>query len=159
MRDDVESDFEPMQVLRPVILLLENDASDAFFFRRALGRLGYRGSVRTVTGMSAARSYLQNDEPYSDREYFARPDLIVCDMKLIASTGNEFLDWIRRQDEFRGIPIVMLSGSSLPEERTRAMSLGARAFYLKTVDINEMEERVNDLLKTMPPVRNGEKGR
>jgi hypothetical protein len=39
------------------------------------------------------------------------------------------------------------------------MSLGARAFYLKTVDINEMEERVNDLLKTMPPVRNGEKGR
>ena len=150
MREDTQSNSEEMQVQRPVILLLENETSDVFFFRRALGRLGYRGSVRTVSGVSAARAYLENREPYSDGNYFVRPDLIVCDMKLIASTGNEFLEWIRTQDRFRDIPVVMLSGSSLPEERTRAMNLGARAFYLKTVDITEMEEHVGQLLQNLP---------
>lgn len=147
-----------MRVVRPVILLLENDSNDVFFFRRALGRLGYSGSVRTVTGVSDAREYLEQRGAYTDREYNPRPDLIVCDMKLIASTGNEFLEWVRTQDKFRSIPVVMLSGSSLPGERIRAMDLGAREFYLKTLDVNEMETLVTDLLKNMPPdEKHGEK--
>lgn len=153
MRDKSDSLESEMRVVRPVILLLENDTNDVFFFRRALGRLGYRGTVRTVTGVSDARAYLQNSGPYRDRDYSPRPDLIVCDMQLIASTGNEFLEWIRSQDEFRDIPVVMLSGSSLPAERTRAMDLGAREFFLKTIDIREMENSVGQLLKNLPPAK------
>ena len=138
------------RVSRPIILLLENDVNDVFFFRRALGRLGYRGTVRTVTGVTEARSYLEGTGSYRNREYHPRPDLIVCDMKLMASTGNEFLQWIRHQDAFRGIPVVMLSGSSLPEDRDLAGRLGARAFYLKTADMNEMTRHVEEILKSVP---------
>jgi DNA-binding response OmpR family regulator len=144
-----------MRVVRPVILLLENDSNDVFFFRRALGRLGYSGSVRTVTGVSDAREYLEQRGVYSDEEYYPRPDLIVCDMKLIASTGNEFLEWVRTQDKFRSIPVVMLSGSSLPTERIRAMDLGARDFFLKTLDVDEMEKLVGNLLRNVPSENGG----
>lgn len=70
-------------------------------------------------------------------------------MKLIASTGTEFLEWIRTEESFRSIPVVMLSGSSLPAERTRAIDLGAKEFYLKTADIQQMEERMRELLKNL----------
>lgn len=139
-----------MRVVRPVILLLENDSNDVFLFRRALARLGYRGTVRTVTGLSEARSYLEGTGSYADHEYNPRPDLIVCDMALIGSTGNDFLEWFREQPPFREIPVVMLSGSALPTERTRAAELGARAFYQKTGDIAELTVRVGDALKHLP---------
>jgi CheY-like chemotaxis protein len=145
-----ESKVGKMRVLRPVILLLENDSSDVFFFRRALARLGYRGTLRTVTGVSEARSYLEGTGSYTDRDYNPRPDLIVCDMALIGSTGNEFLEWFRVQPAFRDIPVVMLSGSALPSERRRADELGARAFYQKSGDIEELTDRVRSALGYLP---------
>jgi CheY-like chemotaxis protein len=134
-----------MRINRPVILLLENDDSDVFMFRRALGRLGYSGSIRPVAGVTSAIQYLENAAPYRDRDYNPKPDLIVCDLKLFASTGSELLQWIRTDDRFRDIPVVMLSGSSLPSDRQRAMSLGAKAFMVKTGDINEATERVQQI--------------
>jgi len=150
MSNSVNNSGQNDRVCRPIILLLENDINDVFFFRRALGRLGYRGTVRTVTGVNEARSYLEGTGSYQNREYCPRPDLIVCDMKLMASTGNEFLQWIRHQEAFRGIPVVMLSGSSLPAERDVAGQLGARAFFLKTADMNEMTRHVEEILKRLP---------
>ena len=136
-----------MTVKGPVILLLENDSDDAFFFRRALARLGYTGSVHTADGLTEARDYLERSS--TDAQY-PRPDLIVCDMKLLGSTGNDFLEWIRTQDAFRAIPVVMLSGSSLPEDRARAMDLGARGFYPKTIEAEQLEGHVRELLKNLP---------
>lgn len=138
------------EILRPVILLLENDSHDVFFFRRALARLGYAGTVRVVTGVTDARNYLEGAGDYADREYYPLPDLIVCDMKVFGGTGNQFLQWVRAHDAYRSIPVVMLSGSSLPEERTTSMQLGARAFYLKTGDMAEMTEHVRELLENIP---------
>lgn len=139
-----------MRVVRPLILLLENDDSDVFLFRRALSHEGFHGTVRVVTGVTDARAYLERRGPYRDATYFPRPDLIVCDMKLIASTGNEFLEWVRTQQAFRDIPVVMLSGSALPDERARALQLGARAFFSKSLDIHDMEKTVRQLLTHVP---------
>jgi CheY-like chemotaxis protein len=136
---------------RPVILLLENDATDIFFFRRALGRLGYQGTIKVVAAATEARSYLEQTGEFADAEYSPRPDLIVSDMKLIGSTGNEFLEWLRHQDKFRGIPVVMLSGSALPEERLRSELLGAREFLVKTESIDEMTDKIRSVLSHLPP--------
>ena len=139
-----------MQPPTPLILLIENDESDVFFFRRALSRLGYRGTVRIVTGVTDARAYLENKGPYTDREYYLRPDLIVSDMKLTGERGTEFLEWLRVQDTLRDIPVVMLSGSSLPEEKGRSHELGARAFYVKSGDIINLTGQVEELLRFLP---------
>jgi CheY-like chemotaxis protein len=139
-----------MRVERPVILLLENDDADVFMFRRALSRLGYMGTLRPVTGVAEAISYLTTQGSDEDCSYSPKPDLIVCDLKLFASTGTELLLWVRNQDEFRSIPVVMLSGSSLPADRVRARDLGAREFFIKSGDIDEMTERVGGILKHMP---------
>jgi two-component system, chemotaxis family, response regulator Rcp1 len=135
----------------PVILLLENDTADVFTFRRVLGRLGYKGSIRAVTGVSEAISYLQHRGSYYDPEYSPKPDLIVCDLKLCAGTGTELLQWIRRQDEYGAIPVVMLSGSSLPSDKQKAESLGASGFYVKTGDMDEITNRVKSMLEEHLP--------
>jgi len=141
-----------MRVERPVILLIENSDADVFMVRRALGRLGFRGTLRTISGVAEAISYLEHRGSYYDPEYSPRPDLILCDLKLCASVGTELLLWIRQQPQFRDIPVVMISGSSLPEDRARAAELGARDFIIKTGDIAEMTQRVEQALDHLPAV-------
>lgn len=127
-----------MERKQSVILLVENDYADVFMFRRALACVGFSGMVKVVSDVTEAVSYLTLSADHTDPEYNPRPNLIVCDLKLCASTGAELLRWIRTQAEFRDIPVIMFSGSSQPPDRALSRELGARGFFLKSGDINEM---------------------
>jgi len=71
-------------------------------------------------------------------------------MTLPGQTGNDFLDWLRKEPRFADLPFVFLSGSFLPMDRTRADELGAGGFFVKTGDIQQMVERVESMLKHLP---------
>jgi CheY-like chemotaxis protein len=130
----------------PVILLLENDESDAFFFKRALAALGFTGQLHVVESALAARDYLEDPGQCRDREAFPLPDLIVSDLKMPGHTGLDFLDWIKTQNQYRELPFVMFSGSALPHERDMALKQGARAFFSKSGDFTILKERVRQIL-------------
>src|ERR1044072_1235298 len=100
----------------PVILLLENDESDAFFFRRALAALGFAGQLHVVQSALAARDYLEDPGQCRDRTAFPPPSLIVSDVKMPGESGLEFLEWIKTQSQYRDLPLIMFSGSALPHE-------------------------------------------
>ena len=136
-----------MQVERPLILLVENDDSDVFLFRRALGKQNFSGTVRVVTTIHGARTYLAHEGGFTDEAYYPRPDVIVCDMNLGGHLGTELLEWARRQPALETIPFVFLSGSSLPVDERRAQELGADGFYPKTGDIQEATNYVGEILR------------
>jgi CheY-like chemotaxis protein len=136
---------------RPVILLIENEENDVFLFRRALSRVDFSGTVRVVGSVSEARDYLEGCGKFKDTAYYPCPDLIVSDMNLSGPTGNAFLEWMRPQERFAAIPFVFLSGSFQPPDRTRASELGADSFFVKTGDMAVMVERVQQMLKFLPP--------
>ena len=135
-----------------MILLIENDDADVFLFRRALSRLSFGGQVHVVGSVSEARDYLEGRGRFADRKYFPVPDLIVSDMNLPGVTGNVFLEWIRKQEGFAHIPFVFLSGTFMPAEEHRATAvLGTDSYFTKTGDITVMTERVQSILKFLPP--------
>ena len=146
-----------MEVRRPVILLVENDEADVFLFRRALSQLNFTGTVRRVGSVGQARAYLENSGEFNDRDYYPIPDLIVSDMHLPGFNGNDFLAWMRQHKEFAAIPLMFLSGTFMPDDKLRAESLGASAFYVKSGDINVVRERVRSMIELLgkghPPER------
>jgi CheY-like chemotaxis protein len=137
-----------------VVLLIENDEADIFLFRRALAQLKFFGTVRVVGSVSEARDYLSGHGAFSDRAHFPVPDLIVSDMNLPGLTGNVFLEWLRAQPAFVHIPFVFLSGTFMPAEEARAHQLGVNSYFTKTGDMSVLVERLRNLLKFLPPVRN-----
>src|SRR5688572_19897071 len=76
-----------------LILLVEDDATDVFLFRRALSKLHYDCAVRVVATVGEAKRYMLNDGEFEDAEYFRTPDLIVSDFKLAGDTGLSFVQW------------------------------------------------------------------
>jgi DNA-binding response OmpR family regulator len=138
-----------MGVERPVILLIENDESDVFMFRRALAKIGFRGTVRVVNTLAEARRYLLNCGEFTDKTYFTCPDLIVSDMNVFGYSGNDLFVWARNTPELKGVPFVFLSGSYSSTDKQRADELGADGFFTKTGSIDDAVETMRDILKRL----------
>jgi CheY-like chemotaxis protein len=54
--------------------------------------------------------------------------------------GMEVLEWIRKQHEFRGLPVIVFTSSAHREDVERAYELGANAFVVKPPGVKERVE-------------------
>jgi CheY-like chemotaxis protein len=133
-----------------VILLIENDESDVFFFRRALSSCHFRGVVRVVGTAWQARDYMEGRGEFRDRSYYPVPHLVVCDLHLPGASGADFLKWIREHPDFHSLPIIVWTGSLPEKELQTIMSAGASSYQLKTPEFKTLCERVDDMLKLLP---------
>jgi DNA-binding response OmpR family regulator len=122
------------------ILLLEDDADDAHFVRRALQRAHI---VNPVIEFSTARSA---------RRHFADPSaespvLVISDVNLPGGeTGIDFLRWLRKQrSPLESTPAMMLTGSEREDDRSEAESLGSIYFLRKPVT----EERLTTAVQSL----------
>ena len=70
---------------------------------------------------------------------------VICDIEMPRIDGYGFLGRVKSNDDFRNIPIAMLTSRSSDKHRQLAMQLGARAYFSKPY--NEQE-----LLKTMETI-------
>ncbi len=116
-------------------MLLEDDATDVFLFRRAIGKLQYECEVRVVASAVEAKRYILNENEFKDRGYFRTPDLIVSDFKLAGHTALDFVQWLRTQARFAQIPVVILSGASSGMEPALFIGLTVNSFLRKSPDV------------------------
>ena len=75
-----------------------------------------------------------------------RPDLMVLDINMPEVSGIDLLEFLRMRDEFRQIPIVMLSSETTDMQVDEAMKLGADAFVFKPVTLEELEGAIERAL-------------
>jgi CheY-like chemotaxis protein len=132
------------------ILLLENEANDVFFFRRALNALGYEGELRVLSSLSKARSYLEGRGEFGDRSRHPRPDLIVSDSRLDDGTGVEFFHWLHAQPDSAEVPFILFTGAASPAVGVALVNAGARAFITKSVTFDGIKKSVEDILEFLP---------
>ena len=132
-------------------LCVDDEEDDAFFFTRALNNHSKQAVAHWVSSGQIAMEYLMDDSK-------PLPNLIICDINMPAMTGFEFLKWIRASP-FRKIPVVMLSGSTLPVDVDTAFDLGANAYIGKSVLTSERGKVVERIVEfwcetsTLPSIR------
>jgi len=131
---------------RPLILLIENDDSDVFLFRRALSKLEYEGDVRVVGSVSEARAYMENKGSYTDASYFRRPQLIVSDFRLSGPTALDFVRWLREESKDAELPVVILSGAVRAADLPQLTSAGVNELIYKTPDVMALATRLQPIL-------------
>ena len=66
------------------------------------------------------------------------PDLLLLDISLPAGDGFSIIERARLRPEFAQTPFLMITASRRPELRTRALALGASAFFEKPYDASEL---------------------
>jgi DNA-binding response OmpR family regulator len=68
-----------------------------------------------------------------------RPDVLMLDINMPAVTGLDMLEFIRRRDQWKNLPIIMLSSEAADLQVDAAMELGADAYVFKPVTMEELE--------------------
>jgi two-component system, chemotaxis family, chemotaxis protein CheY len=118
------------------ILLIEDDK----FLRRAC-EVGLKKRGFAVITANDGEEGLQKaqDEPF---------DLILMDMLMPKLSGLEALEALKKDDRTRGIPVVILSNSSLDTDMQRAMELGAVGYMVKaSLSLQELGDHVLSFIK------------
>jgi signal transduction histidine kinase len=76
-----------------------------------------------------------------------RPDLVITDWMMPRRDGTWLCRELRRADETRAVPIVMLTARSQAEDRTTARDSGADVYLHKPFSVKELGAAVRSLLK------------
>lgn len=120
------------------ILVVEDDEADELLIRRTLANSGIPHPRHFVESGEEAINYLVGVGPYSNRERFPLPALVLLDLKLRGMDGFEVLKWIRAHPHFKDLRVVVLTGSSHIRDVNKAYQLGANSFLVKPLDFENI---------------------
>jgi len=114
------------------ILIVDDEPAARYGLRRAM-ESKYR--VAEADSAEAAREALTRE----------RPDLVLLDVVLPGQSGIEFLRWMREQGS--EVPVLMVSALDTAKTAVEALQLGAADYLVKGFELEELRQRVANLLK------------
>jgi CheY-like chemotaxis protein len=127
------------------ILAVEDNDDDQFLLREAWKKVGLGNPLAIVSDGEQACDYLSGEGRYADRTRYPFPVMVLLDIKLPGKSGLEVLGWMREQERFKTLPVIMLTASTWPEEVVEAYSLGANSFVVKPSAAQELTDFVAGL--------------
>jgi len=73
-------------------------------------------------------------------------DLIVTDINMPDINGLELVSFVKRNEAYRTIPLLIVSTEGSERDRERGLQLGADAYLIKPFEPEELKEMARDLL-------------
>src|SRR5215475_10676934 len=114
------------------ILIVDDEPAARYGLRRAL-EAKYR--IAEADSAEAARKALPREHP----------DLVLLDVVLPGMDGLSFLKLVR--DQGNPVPVLMVSALDAAKTAVEALRLGAADYLVKGFDLDELRQRVANLLK------------
>jgi len=75
-----------------------------------------------------------------------RPDMLLLDLMMPEVSGFEILEQVRAHSQLTHLPVIILTSSSDPKTKLKALDNGATDFLAKPVDPSELTLRVRNTL-------------
>ena len=69
-----------------------------------------------------------------------RPELMILDINMPEVSGLDMLEFLRRRNEWKNLPVIMLSSEAADVMVDKALKLGADGYVMKPVTIDELEK-------------------
>jgi chemotaxis family two-component system response regulator Rcp1 len=128
LSEDIGVETTPAETAA-TILLGEDNPADVYLIRQALDENGVKYTLRVAShGGEMIAAVSQGADV---------PDLIVLDLNLPRHDGLEILQLIRDNEDFGGVPVVILTSSDSPKDRTAASAFGANCYIRKPSNLEE----------------------
>ncbi|MEO6925145.1 MAG: response regulator [Rhodanobacter sp.] len=126
------------------VLLVEDSIADAEMAMDALVEAHLANPVVHVEDGVDCLDYLYARGAWAGRET-GDPAVVLLDIKMPRMNGLEVLTRMRADERMRRIPVVILSSSREETDLARSWDLGANAYVIKPVDVDQFFDAVRTL--------------
>jgi class 3 adenylate cyclase len=113
------------------VLVVDDDALNRRMVTATLARDGHRATA--VTNGEEALDAIREDPP----------DVVLLDLEMPGIDGIEVLERIKRDEAFRHLPVIMISGVEDHDTVIRCLEMGADDFLPKPFDAAILRARIN----------------
>lgn len=128
-----------------VVLMAEDDEHDIIATKRAWKAGQMTNPLHIVTNGEECLDYLERRGAYADPASSPRPGILLLDLNMPRMDGLETLQHIRTSEQFRSLPVVILTTSKAEEDRVRSYELGANAYIVKPIGFDNFSEAIRTI--------------
>jgi CheY-like chemotaxis protein len=115
------------------ILLVEDNEGDILLTTEALAESRINNRISVVRDGAAAIDFLQKIARQNKQEL---PDLILLDVNLPKRNGHEVLSFIKNDESFKHIPVIILTTSSSEKDILSSYNNYANSYITKPIDVD-----------------------
>jgi two-component system response regulator len=139
------------------ILLVEDSLADVLIAREALEEAKLINTIHVAEDGVEAMDFLHKRGKFTS---VPTPDLILLDLNLPRKNGREVLAEIKADENFKRIPVVVLTTSNAEEDILRSYNLHANCYVVKPVEFESFVKAVQSIqhfwfsVVALPPERN-----
>ncbi|WP_089242336.1 response regulator [Belliella buryatensis] len=121
------------------ILLVEDNDGDILLTLEALEEAKMKNSISVVKDGEKAIQYVEKFGEYKD---VISPDLIILDVNLPKLNGHEVLQYFKKSEKHRHIPIIMLTTSSSPRDINESYKNHVNCYITKPIEVDDFIKAV-----------------
>lgn len=118
------------------ILLIEDDEVDIMTVQRAVKEIKITNPMDVARNGEEGLEYLTNNPA---------PCIILLDINMPKMNGIEFLREIKANDQFKKIPVIILTTSREEQDRLESFELSAAGYMIKPVDYKKFVELIRTI--------------
>lgn len=126
--------------------MMEDNRYDVTYLRETLGEAGLEFDIEVIRDGETALAWALDRHDTADD---ALPHLILLDLNLPRQDGLTVLRAIRANAALADVPVVILTNSAWPEDRTAATQHGATIYLRKPFDLQGYSEIASEVLRLL----------
>jgi two-component system chemotaxis response regulator CheY len=117
------------------ILIVEDSTTTRSLIRAVIEELGDFNIVEAPTGFDALKLLPAQDF-----------DLVVTDINMPDINGLELINFVRSNQRYNNIPLIIVTTERSEEDKKRGMALGATAYVTKPFKAPELQDVVKKVM-------------
>ena len=125
-------------IVNKPILLIEDDLVDQMTVKRAFKELKVINELRVANNGEEGLEMLKD-------ETLDKPGIILLDLNMPKMNGIEFLQEIKTYEEFKTIPVIVITTSKHERDKVESFQLGVSGYMIKPVDYEQFLEIIKSI--------------
>jgi CheY-like chemotaxis protein len=124
------------------VLLVEDSPGDIRLTQEAFRDANSRIHLHVASDGVEAMAFLRHEGDFHDAP---RPDFILLDLNIPKMDGREVLACIKKDEDLKTIPTIILTTSTAETDIAKSYQLQANCYLTKPVQLDEFEDVVKSI--------------
>jgi len=125
------------------ICIVDDDEDDRYFLREAVSEVIKSAQIVECSDGKEFLDFIQLVKPGD------APTLVLLDMNMPKINGLEVASFMQQHQQYKDIPLIMVSTSQNKELEKQAYSLGIQKYLVKPFSMDEYETLIREINNTV----------